>query len=202
MAHAATSMSFRTASLSISTLLWAALLMAAVSIAPRMVPVPPLAEPDPITTVSFQPSPPIREPEILQRLPEPIGETQPIPLDIAPTSLTDTIEPSAFTGPGIQAAPAPIITRPAWIRKPSGRELGQYFPERAIAREKSGYVSLACTVRTDGNLACRVAEETPVGWGFGDAALRIAQTYQMEPATRDGVPVEARYYLRVPFELH
>jgi len=202
MAHAATTTSFRAVSLSISALLWAALLIAAVSIAPRLVQVAAPPEPDPITTISLRdpPPPPPVSPELPRTTPPLEGETVPTIVPIAPATSFD-LNAEPFTEPAVAGAPAPAptIVRPHWLRQPDN--LAPLYPARALAREKSGLVSLDCIVRTDGNLACRVAQETPTGWGFGDAALRISQTYQMEPASRDGAPVEARYTLRVPFEL-
>lgn len=55
--------------------------------------------------------------------------------------------------------------------------------------------------KVDGALACSVAEETPEGRGFGAAALRLSQAYQMEAATRDGRPVEVMCTLTIPFQL-
>jgi hypothetical protein len=46
-----------------------------------------------------------------------------------------------------------------------------------------------------------VVSETPANWGFGEAALRISGDYQMVPATRGGVPVEARHRMVVPFQI-
>lgn len=202
MAQAAVSTSFRTVSLSVSTLLWAGLLIAAVSVAPRMVQVAPPTEGPPITIIMHQPTPPPVTPhEDADPTPRTAGETT-TPVDIAPPPTIDIGPTDPVAGPVSLVEAPPVVVRPRWIHKPTGRELAGYFPARAIDRGKSGFVSLACTVRTSGYLACAIAEETPAGWGFGAAALRISQTYQMEPATRGGVPVEALYTLRVPFELH
>ena len=115
-----------------------------------------------------------------------------------PTAFVANLEPTPLSGPALAAAP-PIVTRPHRLRVPKRRRSN---PARAIEHGKTGEVSLTRLVRIDGTLACQVAHETPGGWGFGTAAMRISQSYQMAPDTRDGAPVEARYTLRVPFELH
>lgn len=93
----------------------------------------------------------------------------------------------------------PVITDPHWLERP--RNLARYYPRRALAREIEGVVMLDCLVATSGRLACSVASETPRGWAFGEAALRIAADHRMAPAMRDGAPVQGRYRMRVPFEL-
>jgi protein TonB len=94
------------------------------------------------------------------------------------------------------------VTHPVWLHRPTPADVARFYPPRAIARNREGTASLDCLVGADGRLACTVVAEDPLGWGFGAAALQLARAYQMQPATRDGVPVEARYMLRVPFQLN
>ena len=203
MAHVANPVSVRTMSLSLSTLMWGALLLAAVSIGSRIAAVlPPVVEDPPIEVITMALPPLVKSEPVIRPTPTDPDEAAAVTPVAPPVEVTARSEPSAFTGPAIEPAPAPIVTRPHWLRVPSGGDLAKFYPARAIERGKTGEVSLACLVRVDGTLACRVAGETPAGWGFGAAAMRISQRYQMEPATRDGAPVEARYTLRVPFELH
>ena len=43
----------------------------------------------------------------------------------------------------------------------------------------------------DGGLTdCRLIEETPTGFGFGEATLAAAKQFRLEPRTRSGAPVE------------
>lgn len=113
------------------------------------------------------------------------------------------LPPIDLTGEPTDLLPAvigpPEITNPRWLRQP--RDLARYYPSRALARGETGQVVLNCRVDTAGWLHCSVVSETPEGWGFGDAALRIARDYRMVPATQNGQPVEGRYRMRVPFEM-
>jgi protein TonB len=114
------------------------------------------------------------------------------PLDTATDAEPTTTFPT-------DAGPA-TITDPRWLERPSN--LARYYPRRALAREMEGVVMLDCMVGTSGRLACSVISETPRGWAFGEAALRIAADHRMAPAMRDGAPVQGRYRMRVPFELN
>jgi TonB family protein len=98
--------------------------------------------------------------------------------------------------------PPPVITRPDWLRRPSSEDMARYYPERAQEREISGRAALACTVTTRGTLSgCNVASESPSGAGFGEAALRLANRFQMKPQTVDGKPVEAQTRFTITFQL-
>jgi protein TonB len=91
------------------------------------------------------------------------------------------------------------IDNPRWSQRPTNLE--RYYPRRALQREIEGAAVLDCLVSTAGELTCSVISETPRGWDFGAAALRMAADHRMVPATRAGVPVEGRYRMRVPFNL-
>jgi protein TonB len=191
----------RLASFGVSALLWSAAVLGLGVLGVKVAEPPalPPAEPEAIDVVTLPPppAPPIQATAtVVERFVEAVLPVVPV----APPA-----PPAPAPGPAVVAlapalAPAPpVVTRPDWVRRP--QNLGRYYPERAHARGKTGQVSLDCLVRRDGTLACAVAEETPAGWGFADAALRMSRAYQMVPATRDGQPVEARYTLRVPFTL-
>jgi protein TonB len=92
------------------------------------------------------------------------------------------------------------ITNPRWLQRP--RDLGAYYPRRARERGTEGQVVLDCLVTVEGLLNCRVASETPAGWGFGEAALQIARDHRMAPARQNGEPVIGRYRMVTPFRLH
>ena len=53
--------------------------------------------------------------------------------------------------------------------------------------------STMCAVSPDGHLdPCKVTFETPTGFGFAEAALKIATHFQMKTVDRDGVPTPGR----------
>lgn len=144
-------------------------------------------EPPPTTPRQTEPPPPRPQPDETTTL---VADPPPIFTD--PNSIgtfTDLLPP---TGPA-------EITNPRWLRVP--RELARYYPSRALAREIRGQVVLDCLVDVYGSLNCSVLSETPANWGFGEAALRISRDYRMAPAMRDGLAVEGRYRMRVPFEV-
>lgn len=97
------------------------------------------------------------------------------------------------------AAPSePVtITNPTWLERPRHPE--RYYPRDAFMRGVAGEAVLSCDVDVAGRMTCVVVSETPEGFGFGDAALRIAHAHVMQPATQDGTAVRGRYRMVVPF---
>jgi protein TonB len=91
-----------------------------------------------------------------------------------------------------------VITRPNWLRRPSGEDVDRYYPDRAREREVEGRATISCTVTARGELrSCSVASETPPGNGFGQAALQMARLFRMSPQQENGQPVEGGS-VRVP----
>jgi TonB family protein len=84
-----------------------------------------------------------------------------------------------------------------WARAPNARDFARFYPHRALEQGRSGRVVLDCVAAASGALDCSVAEENPVGWGFGDAAISIARQARIEPTTPDGRSV-AGAHVRVP----
>lgn len=89
--------------------------------------------------------------------------------------------PGADTPRGASSEPA-LAQSDDWLRKPTVADLMRFYPERATKDLVSGDVTVACSVDRRGALyRCGVLAETPVGYGFGDAALKVAQTFSMRP---------------------
>jgi len=88
-----------------------------------------------------------------------------------------------------QAPAAPtLITAPVWIAKPDGADIARVYPAAAKAQGLSGQALMTCRVDGEGRLTmCAIAKQVPDGGGFGDAVLQLADRFQMEPKTKDGV---------------
>jgi TonB family protein len=103
-----------------------------------------------------------------------------------------------------QAAPPPGAdgyTRPDWLKKPSFNDILLVWPQIAASKGIGGQGVIKCQVNKQGLLeACTVVSETPPGRGFGDAALKLAPTFLMKLATRNGQPVVSSITIPVNFE--
>lgn len=89
------------------------------------------------------------------------------------------------------APPAPVVTRPVkprWAQRPSARDLQAAYPAAAQRRNISGRVALDCLIGNDLAIRCRAVSETPAGYGFAAAALRVAQQFRASPTLEDGRP--------------
>ncbi|HEX7757954.1 MAG TPA: energy transducer TonB, partial [Caulobacteraceae bacterium] len=84
-----------------------------------------------------------------------------------------------------------VITRPDWLRMPSGDDVNRYYPDRAQRMEISGRATLNCTVSAKGTVeGCSVVSEDPADQGFGEAALKLSKLFKMKPMSKDGAPTE------------
>lgn len=77
------------------------------------------------------------------------------------------------------------IRSPVWAgpaQTPGGQE---FTPERATRQAVNGHVMLLCRSHAvDGHVSdCRVAYESPPGWGFGSAAMRMAANFNVNRST-------------------
>lgn len=133
--------------------------------------------------------------------------TGPPPITRAPPPRTregeDRVE---YIGPPqlTQAPPPPprppVITAVQWSRRPE-MQAGDY-PVQALQLGLSGRVVVRCTARSDGApVNCRVASEDPVGYGFGEAAVRIVERGRLTPLTIDGAATNATFQVTIPFTL-
>jgi TonB family protein len=102
--------------------------------------------------------------------------------------------PIRVAGP---AAAPPLITKPAWIEKPTAADMARLYPAEAARLGVAGRATMACTIAADGRLAnCEIVEAAADGDGpsaldkeFGGATLQMAKLFRMEAVSRDGVRV-------------
>ncbi|MFO1012143.1 MAG: energy transducer TonB [Caulobacteraceae bacterium] len=97
--------------------------------------------------------------------------------------------PPPAPSPSSATEPA-VITRPNWVKLPTGEDLARLYPPAAEATGLGGRATIVCWVTDGGALRdCEVVAEDPPGNGFGQAALGLAASFQMAPQMADGAPV-------------
>lgn len=95
---------------------------------------------------------------------------------------------SAWAQPADAPPPGPTpfevpLSPGIYDRLPGGEAFARLYPEVALQRMVYGRVSLACTVTTQNLLEqCKVEDEKPAGWGFGQATLALAPEFSLRPA--------------------
>ncbi len=110
---------------------------------------------------------------------------------------------------GAEPTPPPgakrtVLTNPDWTRIPSGPEVDLLYPVSAQRARVNGRAVIGCQVAASGLLEyCAVIDESPAGFGFGAAALKMSQSFRMRPRTKDGVPVSgAEVNIPINFNIH
>jgi TonB family protein len=96
---------------------------------------------------------------------------------------------------------AHVASPPRILTKPTDAQIKAAYPVRALSDQVAGGAIITCIVSEQGVLAaCRVGREVPDGYGFGQAAVDLAQDFKMAPAQVDGEPVGgAPINIAVPF---
>jgi len=101
---------------------------------------------------------------------------------------------------GAQAAHALTIS-PTWLQKPSRADVARAYPVAARAKEIEGFGVFNCAVTPSGLLRdCRVVRDGPEGWGFGEAAMSLANTFVLKMPPAAGVE-ERRITIPIRFSL-
>jgi len=88
-------------------------------------------------------------------------------------------------------AASPVLAAPpkfpGYDKIPTGDDMVKFYPEKALDVGREGQVTLSCLVQKDRSLAsCKVASETPGGFGFGDSALQLSKLFRMKKAAKPG----------------
>lgn len=147
--------------------------------------------------VHVTPTPPERPRELPLALPTP-APTQTLVIGAAPI-VTPGVGlgqggQGTGTGSGEGEGDGPGSgTGPLILRGASNGEILAFVPPEARRQWRAGRSAVSCVIRPDTRLeACRVVDESPAGFGFGDAAIRIAETHfrYRPPTTASGRPVE------------
>lgn len=130
------------------------------------------------------PAPP---PQTGARTPRPGTPSQPQ----QPTPRQPGVQPPVPTPPR-PTAPA-VISRPVWTRRPDSNDFNRVMPEAALDAGQQGSVGLSCRVTSTGHLEnCTTTSETPEGWGFARAAMRISSRFRMAARDEDGLATAGR----------
>lgn len=106
------------------------------------------------------------------------------PVNPPPVQVAST-QPASTPTTRATPPPAPRGTV-VWAQRPSARRISELYPSRALREGVGGRVELSCSVRSNQSLACSVANESPAGLGFGQAALSASSSYRASPTLTDG----------------
>ncbi|CAN5336503.1 hypothetical protein BH11PSE2_BH11PSE2_06190 [soil metagenome] len=118
---------------------------------------------------------------------------------------TDTVRLPGTRQTDIPGAGAPKATgdfdrAPQWIQQPRVTDIQSVFPAAALRAGRDGTVSLKCKVTVDGGLRnCSTANEGPLGFSFGEAALALAPQFTLKPASKAGKAVESDVVIPITF---
>lgn len=78
--------------------------------------------------------------------------------------------------PILIAAPQPA----AMLRRPSAEDVMRWYPPSARAERVEGRATMRCRIDVAGAMRdCAILSETPAGYGFGEAALRLSHTFKL-----------------------
>lgn len=89
------------------------------------------------------------------------------------------------------------VTNPSWRSLPEVAPAD--YPILASHLGMSGRVDVECVVSAEGTPDCEATRAIPEGLGFEAAAIGIVERGRLNPRMVDGVPVEGKLKLGVPF---
>lgn len=101
----------------------------------------------------------------------------------------------------IAAESAPLAEAPAdWRRKPTTVEIAAYYPWLASKAGVTGRALLSCTVTADNQIQDCGAVASPTGFGFENAALRMAPTFRLGAGMRGGSHIDGVAKIPIDFQ--
>ena len=97
------------------------------------------------------------------------------------------------------AAPAEAATElndPDIVIGVSDEQIAAAYPQSARDNGITGSVTIQCQITADGYMSgCFASSENPSGYGFGDAAVALAETMKISPQSKSGADVGGHYVL-------
>jgi TonB family protein len=115
------------------------------------------------------------------------GKNQIIPTNkMGATLNTARLATAALSGLilAVSAREARSQTTSPYQSVPSADQFLRYYPEKAMNLSVEGRATLVCTITADGGVSdCSVSAEMPLGYGFGDAAIKLAPLFKMNTTT-------------------
>lgn len=86
------------------------------------------------------------------------------------------------------AVPPGLVWDVRWAETPGREDVAGIYPARALSLGLGGRAGAECRVGADGGMSgCKVVDELPAGFGFGAAALELADDLRAELTTTGGV---------------
>lgn len=98
------------------------------------------------------------------------------------------------------APPPQPAVEPIWDQRP--RLEAHDYPPSALSQLISGSAIVRCRFHPSGTPTdCHVESETPEGFGFGAAAVRVVGRGRLDPASLEGMADGATFTVRIVFSV-
>lgn len=88
-----------------------------------------------------------------------------------------------------------------WATRPQGADFARHYPLRALQSGVGGIGVLDCIVLESGRLDCLPAFETPIGAGFGQASVRISESFRADISGENASKVGKRVRIDLRFSV-
>jgi protein TonB len=148
------------------------------------------------------------------------SETKTQPVSVVGISLSSTSIAGSFkvgVGNTLYGKPADTATKPedvkpyktkqyalpeepVFLANVSGSEMRRFYPEEALRTDTEGSVRVRLTIDDNGAVVKVVVLSDP-GFGFGEAATRLARLYRFKPARVSGQAIATDIPFTIRFEL-